>query len=178
MAASDHVGASAAERVMGPAGGTLVALIILVSIVGALNGTFMTSPRVYFAQAQSGLFFQKFAEVHPRFRTPSFAIFAQGGWALVLLLTGSYETLMDYAMFAFWFFYGLMVLGVMVLRRSQPDLPRPYKMWGYPVTPLLFLVVTICFLGNTAVNRPGPSMAALALMATGVPVYFVWRKKH
>jgi APA family basic amino acid/polyamine antiporter len=178
IAASDHVGASAAERVMGPAGGTLVALIILLSIVGALNGTFMTSPRVYFAQAHSGLFFQKFAEVHPRFRTPSFAILAQGGWALVLLLSGSYETLMDYAMFAFWFFYGLMVLGVMLLRRSQPDLPRPYKMWGYPVTPLLFLAVTICFLVNTAVNRPGPSIAALGLIATGVPVYFAWRKKH
>jgi APA family basic amino acid/polyamine antiporter len=178
IAASDHVGASAAERVMGPAGGTLVALIILLSIVGALNGTFMTSPRVYFAQAQSGLFFQKFAEVHPRFQTPSFAILAQGGWALVLLLSGSYETLIDYAMFAFWLFYGLMVLGVILLRRSQPDLPRPYKMWGYPATPLLFLAVTIFFLGNTAINRPLPSIAALGLVATGVPVYFVWRKKH
>ncbi|HLK20970.1 MAG TPA: amino acid permease [Bryobacteraceae bacterium] len=178
VAASDHVGASAAERVMGPAGGTLVALIILVSIIGALNGTFMTSPRVYFAQAHSGLFFQKFAEVHPQFRTPTFAILAQGGWAIVLLLTGSYETLMDYAMFAFWFFYGLMVLGVMVLRRTQPELARPYKMWGYPVTPLLFLLTTIFFLGNTVVNRPGPSIAALGLIAVGVPVYFVWRKKH
>lgn len=178
VAASDHVGASAAERVMGPAGGTLVALIILVSIVGALNGTFMTSPRVYFAQAHSGLFFQKFAEVHPQFRTPTFAILAQGGWAIVLLLTGSYETLMDYAMFAFWVFYGLMVLGVMILRRTQPDLARPYKMWGYPVTPLLFLLTTIFFLGNTAVNRPGPSTAALGLIAAGVPVYFFWKQKQ
>lgn len=178
IAASDHVGASAAERVLGPAGGTLVAVIILVSIIGALNGCFMTSPRVYFAQARSGLFFHRFAEVHPRFRTPAFAILAHGGWAIVLLLSGSYETLMDYAMFAFWFFYGLMVLGVMLLRRTQPDLVRPYKMWGYPVTPLLFLAVTVCFLGNMAIHRPGPSLAALGFMATGVPVYFWRRKKY
>ncbi len=177
IAASEHVGAVAAERVLGPAGGTLVAGIIVLSIIGTLNGTFMTSPRIYFAQAQSGLFFAKFAEVHPRFRTPAFAIVAQAGWSIVLLLSGTYETLIAYAMFAFWTFYGLMVLGVMVLRRTRPELPRPYKMWGYPVTPLLFLAVTVCFLGNTAINRPGPSLTALGLIATGVPVYFLWRRK-
>ena len=177
IAASSHVGALAADRAMGPVGGTFVAAIIIVSIIGALNGTFMTSPRIYFAQARSGLFFAKFGEVHPRFRTPAFAIVAQGAWAIVLLVSGTYETLIAYAMVAFWTFYGLMVLGVMLLRRQQPDLPRPYKMWGYPVTPLLFLAVTVLFLGNTAINRPGPSLAALGLIATGVPVYFLWRKK-
>jgi APA family basic amino acid/polyamine antiporter len=177
IAASDHVGATAAERMLGRAGGRLVALIIVLSIIGCLNGTFMTSPRVYFAQANNGLFFKKFAEVHPRFRTPAFAIVAQAGWAMVLLLSGTYETLMDYAMFAFWFFYGLLVLGLMVLRRSQPKLVRPYRMWGYPVTPLLFLVVTVCFLGNMAMNRPAPSLAALGLIATGIPVYFLWQRK-
>lgn len=177
IASSAHVGATAAERVLGPAGGTLVAVIIVLSIIGALNGAFMTSPRVYFAQAHNGLFFKRFAEVHPRFRTPAFAIMAQAGWAMVLLLSGTYETLIDYAMFAFWIFYGLMVLGVILLRRSRPELERPYKMWGYPVSPLLFLAVTVCFLGNTAINRPGPSLAALGLIAAGVPVYFLWRKK-
>jgi len=176
IAASDHVGASAAERVMGSAGGTLVAAIILTSIIGSLNGCFLTSPRVYFAQAGDGLFFSKFAESHPRFRTPAFAILAQAGWAIVLLVSGTYETLADYAMFAVWVFYGLMVLGLIRLRRKRPDLPRPYRMWGYPATPLLFLAVAAYFVVNTLVSRPAPALAGLALIATGVPVYFYWRR--
>jgi len=176
IAASDHVGASAAERVLGPVGGSLVALIILLSIIGTINGCFLTSPRIYFAQARDGLFFAKFGEVHPRFQTPAFAIAAQAVWSIVLLLSGTYETLMDYAMFALWVFYGLMVLGVILLRRSRPELPRPYRMWGYPVTPVLFLAVTLYFVGNTLITRPGPSLAGLGLIAAGVPVYFLWRR--
>ncbi len=176
IAASDHVGASAAERAMGPWGGTLVSLIIMLSIVGTLNGCFLTSPRVYFAQARDGLFFRKFGEVHPRFQTPGFAILAQAVWAAVLVVTGSYDTLVDYAMFATWLFYGLMVSGVMVLRKSQPDLPRPYRMWGYPFTPLLFLAVTLWFLVNTIVSRPVPALAGLGLIVAGIPVYLLWHK--
>jgi len=177
IASSDHVGATAAERVLGSAGGTLVSTIILLSIVGTLNGCFLTSPRVYFAQARDGLFFRKFGDVHPRFLTPGFAILAQAIWAVVLLLSGTYETLADYAMFALWIFYGLTVFGMMLLRRKWPDLPRPYKMWGYPVTPLLFLAVTAWFLGNTLIERPWPSLAGLGLIATGVPVYFFWKRR-
>ena len=177
IAASNHVGATAAERALGPAGGTLVAVVILMSIIGTLNGCFLTSPRVYFAQAHDGLFFARFAEVHPRFRTPGFSIVAQAAWSVVLLLSGTYETLMDYAMFALSIFYGVMILGVIVLRRKRPELLRPYKMWGYPLTPLLFLAVTAGFIANTIVTRPVPSLAALGLIAAGVPVYFFWRKK-
>lgn len=177
IAASDHVGASAAERVLGPAGGTLVSIIILMSIVGTLNGCFLTTPRVYFAQARDGLFFRKFAEVHPRYTTPGFAIAAQGVWATVLLLSGSYETLADYAIFAIWIFYGLMVAGVMVLRRKRPDLERPYRMWGYPLTPLLFLAITGWFVINMLITRPVPSLVGLALIATGIPVYFIWARQ-
>jgi APA family basic amino acid/polyamine antiporter len=176
IAASDHVGASAAERVLGPPGGTLVAVIILLSIIGTINGCFLTSPRIYFAQARDGLFFSKFGEVHPRFATPAFSIVAQAIWAVILLLSGTYETLLDYAMFALWISYALMVAGMLVLRRKQPMLERPYRMWGYPVTPLLFLAVAVWFLGNTLMEKPGPSVAGLLLIATGVPVYFVWRK--
>src|SRR5262249_58619121 len=114
MAAAERVGAAAAERPMGPQGGEVVAAIILVSILGALNGCFLTNPRIYFAQAADGLFFRRFAEVHPRFQTPSFAIVTQAAWAVVLVITGSYETLVDYALFSMWLFYGLMVAGVMV----------------------------------------------------------------
>ena len=176
IAASEHVGATATERVLGAGGGKLVSAIILVSILGTLNGCFLTTPRVYFAQAADGLFFRRFAEVHPRFQTPSFAIVTQAAWAIVLVITGSYETLVDYALFSMWLFYGLMVAGVMVLRRTRADLPRPYRMWGYPATPLLFLAIAAWFLGNMLITRPGPSLASLGLTATGVPVYFAWRR--
>jgi basic amino acid/polyamine antiporter, APA family len=178
IAASLHVGANAAERVMGHYGGALVSLIILTSIVGTLNGCFLTSPRIYFAQARDGLFFRKFAEIHPRYQTPAFAILAQCLWAIVLLLSGGYETLMDYALFALWLSYGLMVAGVIVLRRTQPDLPRPYRMWGYPVTPILFLAITAWFLINTLLTRPVPALSGLGLIALGIPIYFfVWTRR-
>lgn len=176
IAASPHVGADAAARVLGVAGGTVVSLLILISILGTLNGCFLTTPRVYFAQAADGLFFHRFAAVHPRYRTPAFAIVAQAIWSAVLLLTGSYESLIDYALFGTWVFYGLMIAGVIVLRRTRPELPRPYRMWGYPVTPIVFVVITIWFLGNMLVTRPVPAFAGLALMLTGVPAYFVWQR--
>jgi APA family basic amino acid/polyamine antiporter len=176
IAASEHVGADATARLLGGAGGTVVSLLILISILGTLNGCFLTIPRVYFAQAADGLFFRKFADVHPRYGTPGFAIVAQGVWAAVLLLSGSYESLIDYALFGIWVFYGLMVAGVMVLRRKRPDVPRPYRMWGYPVTPIVFVAITIWFVGNMLVTRPGPAFAGLGLMLTGVPAYALWRR--
>ena len=177
IAASEHVGASVAERVMGHAGGAIVSVIILMSIIGTLNGCFLTSPRIYFAQARDGLFFRKFAEVHPKHQTPGFAIVAQGAWAAVLLISGSYESLLDYAMFAIWLSYGFMVAGVIVLRIKRPGLIRPYRMWGYRVTPILFLLITAWFLGNMIVTRPVPSLAGLGLILTGVPIYFFWARQ-
>lgn len=178
IAASGQVAAAAAERALGPRGGALVSLTILISIVGTLNGCFLTSPRVYYAQARDGLFFRRFGEIQPRYQTPGFAIVAQAGWAAVLLLTGSYETLVDYAMFALWLSYALMVAGVIVLRRKRPDLQRPYRMWGYPVTPILFLAITAWFLVNMLWTRPLPSLAGLGLIATGIPIYFFWTRRE
>jgi APA family basic amino acid/polyamine antiporter len=178
MAASEHVGATVAERALGAGGGRLVSLIILTSIIGTLNGCFLTSPRIYFAQARDGLFFQRFADVHPRHQTPSFAILAQGVWAAVLLVSGSYESLLDYAIFAIWLSYGMMVAGVIVLRIKRPDLPRPYRVWGYPLTPVVFVAITCWFLVNMLVTRPTPSLAALLLIASGVPVYLLWTRRR
>jgi APA family basic amino acid/polyamine antiporter len=178
MAASEHVGATVAERALGAGGGRLVSLIILTSIIGTLNGCFLTSPRIYFAQARDGLFFQRFADVHPRHQTPSFAILAQGVWAAVLLVSGSYESLLDYAIFAIWLSYGMMVAGVIVLRIKRPDLPRPYRVWGYPVTPVVFVAITCWFLVNMLITRPTPSLAALLLIASGVPVYLLWTRRR
>jgi len=178
IAASEHVGATVAEHALGAAGGRLVSLIILLSIIGTLNGCFLTSPRIYFAQARDGLFFQKFAEVHPRHQTPSFAILAQGVWAAVLLVSGSYESLLDYAIFAIWLSYGMMVAGVIVLRIKRPDLPRPYRVWGYPITPAAFVAITCWFLLNMILTRPTPSLVALVLIASGIPVYLLWTRRQ
>jgi APA family basic amino acid/polyamine antiporter len=178
IAASEHVGADAAASVFGAAGGKVVSLLILISVLGTLNGCFMTSPRVYFAQAADGLFFRRFAEIHPVNGTPGFAILAQGLWSAVLILSGTYESLIDYALFGIWVFYGLMIAAVIVLRRTRPDLPRPYRMWGYPLTPLAFLAITLWFLINMLITRPGASFASLSLMLTGVPAYFLWHRRR
>jgi basic amino acid/polyamine antiporter, APA family len=177
IAASQHVGATAAERGLGAAGGKLVSAIIIVSILGTLNGCFLTTPRLYFAQAADGLFFRRFAGIHPRFQTPAFAIVAQALWSVVLVLTGSYESLIEYALFAMWLSYGAMVAAVVVLRRTRPDAPRPYRMWGYPVTPLLFLAVTGWFLINILITKPAPSLASLGLVATGLPAWLIWKRR-
>ena len=176
IAASEHVGADVAGRVLGAAGGTVISLIILLSIMGTLNACFLTIPRVYFAQAADGLFFRRFANIHPDYGTPGYAILAQGAWSAVLVLTGSYESLADYALFGTWVFYGLMVAAVILLRRTRADLPRPYRMWGYPATPLVFVAITLWFLGNMLVTRPRPAFASLGLILTGVPAYLVWKR--
>jgi APA family basic amino acid/polyamine antiporter len=177
IANADAVGAVAARKAIGSLGGGLVSLTILISIVGADNGHFLTVPRILFAQARDGLFFQSFRRIHPRFQTPSFSILAQGSWAALLALTGSYEALMTYAMFAAWLFYGATVASVLVLRRKYPHARRPYRMWGYPVTTLAFVTVALWFVGNTIVSKPGASLFGALLIGAGVPVYYVWRRR-
>lgn len=176
IAATGRVAAKVAETTMGSIGGTLVALTILLSIIGASNGAILTFARAYFAQARDGLFFRSVGNVHPRFETPHVAIVVQGIWAAVLATSGSYERLFSYVIFAAWIFYGLAVLGVVVLRRKAPDLPRPYRMWGYPVTPIAFAAVAFWFVINTIITTPGSSLIGLAIVAAGVPVYYIWRR--
>jgi len=174
--ASDRVAASAAEATMGHIGGTLVSLTILLSIIGASNGSILTSARIYFAQARDGLFFKSVGDIHPRFETPHIAIAVQGIWAVVLALSGSYEVLFSYVIFTAWIFYGLTVLAVIVLRHKAPDLARPYKMWGYPVTPLAFAGIAFWFVINTIITTPGSSLIGLSIVAAGIPVYYFWRR--
>ena len=114
--------------------------------------------------------------MHPRFGTPALAVLLQGVWAAVLSLSGSYVGLFSFAMFAAWIFYGLAVLGVIVLRVKRPEWERPYRMWGYPLTPLLFAVASLWLVGNTLVDKPLPSLAGLGLIASGLPVYFWCRR--
>ena len=178
IAGAERVGALAADRTLGPAGGVIVSITVLLSIMGSINGFILTAPRICFAMAQDGLMFEKLAYVHPRFKTMSFGILAQVLWAAVLALTGSFETLVSYAMIAAWFFYGLTVAGVVIMRRKHPNRERPYRMWGYPLTPWLFVLVAMWFVVSTWISQPGPSTAAFLIIATGVPVYYAWRRKR
>ncbi|MBS1828071.1 MAG: amino acid permease [Acidobacteria bacterium] len=175
-ARTERVAAQVAEITIGGNGGAVVAAIVLLSIIGAVNGWILAAPRIYMAQAQDGLFFRRFGELHPRYLTPGFAILMQFLWAAVLCVSGTYEALGSYVMFAAWLFYGLTVLGVMVLRRARPSAPRPYRVWAYPLLPLLFAAVSLGFVANSLVNDPKPSLSAAALIAAGLPVYYLWRR--
>lgn len=174
IAAADRVGALVAERTLGRAGGAFLAATILISITGSMNGWTMTAPRIFFAQARDGMFLPIFGRVHPRYKTPYVSIALFGAWSVLLTLTGTYETLASYAMYAAWLFYGLTATGVIILRVRRPDLPRPYRMWGYPVTLVLFVAVAIGFVLNTLIATPGPAIVGTLLIAAGAPVYWIW----
>jgi basic amino acid/polyamine antiporter, APA family len=178
IAATERVAAAAAVETMGSAGATVIALTIMLSSAGAANGAILTSPRLYFAQARDGLFFRRLGEVHPRFRTPSFSIAVQSVWAIVLALSGSYETLLSYVLFAMWLFHALTVFAVIVLRRRHPERPRPYRIFGYPFTPLLFTIFAFGFVVNTFATRPGSSLVGAVLIAAGVPMYWIWNRSR
>jgi len=176
IAKTDRTAAAVAEHTLGHAGGALLSVTILLSIAGALNGFIMTVPRLCFAMARDGLLFRSMAWIHPRYQTLSVGIVVQALWAAVLVVSGSFETLVPYGMIAAWFFYGLTVVGVIILRRKYPDRARPYRMWGYPITPLLFTAVAAWFVANTWITQPGPSTVAFLIIASGIPAYFLWRR--
>lgn len=176
IAQSERVGADVADRALGRVGGAVIAATILMSMVGCLNGRVLTQARVYFAQAQDGLFFKQFGTIHPVYRTPAFSLWMQAALTILLILTGSWNFLIEYAMPAIWVTYAVAVAGLLVLRRKMPNLERPYKMWGYPVTPILFVIVAVAFVVNSGIENPRPTLTALGLIALGVPAYFIWKK--
>lgn len=176
IAISERVGATLATRTLGTAGGDVLSVIVLFSIIGAVNGCILTGARIPLAQARDGLFFRGFARIHPRFHTPAFAITVQAAWTAVLIVSGSYKNLVSYAIIAAWIFYTASVAAVFVLRRRLPDAARPYKMWGYPYTLLVFLGVSVWFIANSFVTQPVPSFWALAIIGSGIPAYTIWRK--
>jgi APA family basic amino acid/polyamine antiporter len=172
-----RIAEKAATALWGGTGATLVSGAVVISTFGALNGAIFVAPRVYFAMARDGVFFRRAAEVHPRFGTPAVAIVAQAIWAGLLTITGSYEQLFTYVVFVTLIYWAVTTAAVFTLRHKRPDLERPYRTWGYPWVPGLFIAATVAILLNTAVARPVESLTGLGIAALGVPVYFYWRRQ-
>jgi basic amino acid/polyamine antiporter, APA family len=181
VAASNNVAADSVSRLVGAWAARLVAVAIAISIFSATNSNVLTAPRVYYAMARDGLFFQQLARVHPRFGTPAFAVVAGSSWAAVLALSGTFQELLTYVVFSGWIFYGLAAASIFVYRKRTPSADLPYKVPGYPWTPLLFIVAAGVLVANTAVSqisdRPLRMAFALGIILLGVPAYLVWRSK-
>ncbi len=177
VAGSNRLAATAVSTVVSPLAAKLVTLMILISIFSAANGTMLTAPRVYYAMARDRLFFQRLAEVHPRFKTPAFAIIAGAVWSIILAVTGTFEQLLTYVVFIGWIFYALAAASIFIYRRRQPDAVRPYRVPGYPLTPLLFIIAAAALALNTIATQPARAAIGLGIVLIGAPAYLIWRSK-
>jgi APA family basic amino acid/polyamine antiporter len=153
----------------------LITFLILFSILGAANQNMLTSPRVYFAMSRDGMFFKRIAECHPKFLTPHISIAAITFWAILLTLTGTFNQLFTYVIFGEWIFFGMTVASVIVLRKKRPDLERPYRTWGYPVTPAIFVLAAIYVAISALIGQFKNAMGGLLIIIIGIPAYFFWR---
>jgi len=178
VAASDRVASEAISQVLGPAAGSVIAIAIIISMYSAAHATVITAPRVYFSMAQDGLFFRRLAEVHPRFGTPALAISANCAWAAVLALTGTFQQLLTYVVFVGWIFYALGAAAVIALRIKRPDAPRPFRVPGYPFTPLIFVLAAAAIVLNTIVEQPMQSAIGIGMVLLGVPAFAFWRSRQ
>ncbi len=177
MAATPRIGETAAAALFGGGGARLVSAAVVVSTFGCLSATILYSSRIYLPMAQDGVFFRGLARVHPRHRTPDRSLWAQSLWAVVLTLSGTYEQLYTYVVFAAVLFHVGTGAAVFVLRRRRPELERPYRVWGYPWVPLLFVLASILLVGNSLLEKPVESLLGLGLVALGIPAYLSWRRR-
>ncbi len=177
MAKSPLIAATAAERipVLGRFAGAIISLVVMVSCFGTLHGSMMTGPRILFAMADRGLFFQSIARVSPRYRSPSVAIWLATALGVIYVLLNDFQQLADKFILGIWPFYALAVAAVFVLRRVRPDLPRPYRTWGYPVVPILFLLASVGMMANALWTDPVNTGVTFGIILVGLPVYFAWR---
>ena len=172
------VAADAARRIFGEAGAAIVAAMVMTSAFGALNGSMMTGPRIFFAMADDGLFFRPIAAVHGRYRTPWAAIALAAALGIGYVSIRTFEQLADAFILGIWPFYALSVGAVFLLRRRRPDLHRPYRTVGYPWVPLIFLLASVWMLLNAVVQEPGSTLLGFGIILLGVPVYFLWTARR
>jgi len=177
MASSKLIATAAAERIplFGGIGAAVISAVVLVSTFSGLNGTMMTGPRIFFAMAERGLFFRAVARVSPRFQSPSVAIWLATGLGVLYVLQNNFAQLANKFVLGLWPFYALAVTGVFVLRRKRPELARPYRVWGYPFVPILFLLASLGMMGNALWTDPMGTGATLLIILAGVPLFYLWR---
>ncbi|HMG34525.1 MAG TPA: amino acid permease [Blastocatellia bacterium] len=191
IAGSKLVAADAASRIIGGSGELLISIAVMISAFGTLNGSMLTGPRIFFAMADDGLFFKRIASVHPRFKSPYVAIILATGLAIIFVSLQNFEQLADAFVLGIWPFYALAAVAVYILRRKRPDMPRPYRTVGYPVTPALFVGAVLLLLGNALLNDiryyaakmsggPNPfewsgALMVFAVVVAGIPAYYIWR---
>jgi APA family basic amino acid/polyamine antiporter len=176
MGALPRIGEAAATVLFGPRGGQLITAAVLISTFGCISATILYAARIYLPMAQDGVFFPALAKVHPKYNTPAACILAQGVWAVALTFSGSYEQLYTYVVFAVVLFHALTGIAVIVLRRTQPGTPRPYRVWGYPWVPLVFVASCLALVLNTLLEKPLESGLGLGLLLLGLPAFAYWRR--
>ncbi len=176
VAASPRVAGEMMRRILGDPGAAAVSIAAMISIFAALNGSILTGSRVPYAAARDGLFFKAIGRVNTHYHTPAVSILALSAWAAVLVLSGRYEQLFTYVIFASWILYGMTAAAVIVLRRKRPDLPRPYRTWGYPWVPAVFVLVAFVLILSTLLDSPRESLMGIGLIVLGLPFYFYWKK--
>lgn len=177
LQASERPAAAVMEALTGPRGADFIAAAVMLSAFGTVNAQLLSVPRVYHAMARDGLFFDRVARVHPRWRTPAAAILAQGAWASALALTGTFQQIITYTAFPNYLFLSLAVAGLIVLRVREPELPRPFRVPGYPVTPILFLAVFGWYLVNSVLHSFRDTAVGIALTLAGLPLYWYWSRR-
>jgi basic amino acid/polyamine antiporter, APA family len=171
VAGSERVAADAAMKVLGAGGAALIAVSIVISTLGANNGIVFTAARIPFAMARDARFFRWAGRLSPRYDVPVISLVVQGIWSSLLALSGRYDQLATYVVFVSFLFYGMSALAVIVLRRREPDLPRPYRVWGYPFTPLVFIAFSGYLVLNTIVGQPIDSAVGAGLLGVGLVFY-------
>ena len=176
MAGSSRIAADVALSVLGPVGATLIVLGILCSAFGSANGMTLAGPRSIWVTGRDRVFAPALGRVHPRYRSPHVAIVTLGVWGALLTLSGSYNQLTAYVVFGSWIFYAMATASVLVLRRKMPDVPRPYKAWGYPWVTLAFLLMAGWFVVNTLVEAPRDALIGIGLLLAGLPFYAYWTR--
>jgi APA family basic amino acid/polyamine antiporter len=176
VSTASSVATEVLKRFLGPLAVSLMAVALMISSFGALHASVLANSRVPFAMARDGLFFRALGVISPRTRVPVRAILAQALWSSIMALSGSYDTLTDSAIFAFWLFYGLSAGSLFVFRRTMPDAPRPYRAFGYPFVPCVFLAVTAALLINSFIAAPRAALSGVAFLIAGLPFYWYWSR--
>ncbi|MDX9811619.1 MAG: amino acid permease [Bacteroidales bacterium] len=175
FAADDRVATSSMSVIFGDYAAVIMAIFIMISTFGCNHGLIIAGPRVYYAMARDGLFFKKVGSLN-RNGVPGFAIVIQGIWAILLCLSGTYTDLLDYVIFAVLIFFVITILAIFILRKKRPDIPRPYKAFGYPVVPALYILVTSVIMVILLIYKPKYTFPGLIIVLLGIPVYYIWRK--